>query len=238
MENISEIVLNGLIWYAVFLFSTTLHEAAHALVALKLGDDTAYLGGQVSLDPIPHMRREIVGMLIVPLVSFVFYQFKWMLGWASAPYNPVWARRYPKFAAYMALAGPLANASLAIVAVIFIHLGIHLGYFFEPNSIVFASVVGAFDSGIPTIAAKFFSILFSLNLLLFIFNLIPLPPMDGSALFPLVVSEDRALKIMDALHQPGLSLVGIIIAWMIFGELFRPIFLIAVNLLYPGLTYH
>ncbi|MEZ4763989.1 MAG: hypothetical protein R3C26_12660 [Calditrichia bacterium] len=51
MENISEIVLNGLIWYAVFLFSTTLHEAAHALVALKLGDDTAYLGGQCRLIP-------------------------------------------------------------------------------------------------------------------------------------------------------------------------------------------
>ena len=237
MEQINEIILNGLIWYVVFLFSTTLHEASHAFVALQLGDPTAAHGGQVSMDPLPHIQREPVGMLLVPIVSFLFYNFNWMLGWASIPYDPYWAQRHPRYAAYMALAGPLSNACLAIIAAISIHVGIYFGYFFEPNSIVFTSVVGAYSSGLPLVIAKLISIMFSLNLLLFIFNLLPLPPLDGSALFPLFMSEDRARKIMEKITHPGLNMFGIIIAWVVFGELFRPVFLVAVNLLYPGLTY-
>jgi hypothetical protein len=60
----------GLIWYVVFLYSTVCHEAGHAWAAYRLGDDTAYAGGQVSLDPIPHIRREPFGMVLVPLLSF------------------------------------------------------------------------------------------------------------------------------------------------------------------------
>ena len=102
----------GLLWYFVFLYSTVCHEAAHAWVALKLGDDTAYQGGQVSLDPIPHIRREPWGMVLVPLVTFFMNAANgatWMMGWASAPYNPQWAERHPRSAAWMALAGPAAD---------------------------------------------------------------------------------------------------------------------------------
>ena len=60
---------NALVYYVVFLLSTTLHKAAHAWAAARGGDLTAYHGGQVSLDPIPHIRREPFGMLILPLVS-------------------------------------------------------------------------------------------------------------------------------------------------------------------------
>jgi len=83
----------GTAWYLAFLFSTTLHEASHALVALKLGDDTAHRGGQVTLDPIPHIQREPVGMVVVPIVSYLLGG--WMIGWASAPYDPEWAGRNP-----------------------------------------------------------------------------------------------------------------------------------------------
>ena len=55
-------------WLVIFLFSLSAHEAAHALVAQRLGDVTAYLGGQVTLDPIPHIKREPWGMLIVPIL--------------------------------------------------------------------------------------------------------------------------------------------------------------------------
>ena len=75
------------------------HEAMHALVAWKGGDPTAYHGGQVSLSPIPHIRREPIGMLVVPLLT-AFTQ-GWAMGWASAPYDPVWAERHPKRAALM-----------------------------------------------------------------------------------------------------------------------------------------
>ena len=63
-------LIDGIAWYAVFLFSTTLHEASHAFAALKMGDDTAHRGGQVTLDPTPHIRREPVGMVFVPILSF------------------------------------------------------------------------------------------------------------------------------------------------------------------------
>ena len=63
MEKLSQ----GILWYLVFLFSTTLHEAAHAFSALKLGDDTAEQGGQVTLNPVPHLRREPVGTIVIPI---------------------------------------------------------------------------------------------------------------------------------------------------------------------------
>ena len=86
-------VLTGLIYYLVFLFSTTVHEAAHAWAAKRGGDLTAYLGGQVSLDPRPHIKREPFGMVILPLLSVAISG--WPFGFASAPYDPAWAMRYP-----------------------------------------------------------------------------------------------------------------------------------------------
>src|SRR5690348_17172584 len=99
-------LVEGLLWYVVFVGSTVCHEASHAWTALKLGDDTASRGGQVSLDPVPHIRREPIGMVVLPLLTW--FIAGWMMGWASAPYDPEWARRYPRRAALMALAGPAA----------------------------------------------------------------------------------------------------------------------------------
>ena len=84
----------GLIYYVAFLFSTTLHEAAHALAAKLGGDLTAYHGGQVTLDPRPHIRRAPVGMVLLPLVTVVVSG--WPFGFASAPYDISWAKRYPR----------------------------------------------------------------------------------------------------------------------------------------------
>ena len=73
-----DILVLGLTWFVVFLFSTTLHEAGHAFAANKLGDPTAYEGGQVSLNPLPHIQREPLGMIVVPLITFAANQ--WMMG--------------------------------------------------------------------------------------------------------------------------------------------------------------
>ena len=106
----------GLIYYAVFLFSTTLHEAAHAWAAMRGGDLTAYHGGQVSLDPLPHIRREPFGMVALPLLGVLIAG--WPFGYASAPYDPKWALAHPRRAALMALAGPAANMLLVIASAI------------------------------------------------------------------------------------------------------------------------
>ncbi|MDH4318013.1 MAG: site-2 protease family protein, partial [Desulfobulbaceae bacterium] len=112
----------GLLWYFAFIFSTVIHEASHSLVALKLGDETAYHAGQVSLDPTPHIKREPIGTILVPIISFLMSG--WMIGWASAPYDPNWARRYPKRSAWMALAGPASNLVMVILSIMIIRIGV------------------------------------------------------------------------------------------------------------------
>ncbi|HUK64150.1 MAG TPA: hypothetical protein VLV15_12475, partial [Dongiaceae bacterium] len=107
-------LVDGLFWFVAFLFSTTLHEAAHAWAALLGGDPTALRAGQVSLSPLPHIRREPIGMLVVPLLT-AFTQ-GWAIGWASTPYDPRWAAEHPHRAARMAAAGPAANLLIASVA--------------------------------------------------------------------------------------------------------------------------
>lgn len=234
-KDIMEIIIEGLLWYGVFIFSTTCHEAAHAFASLKLGDKTAYEGGQVTLDPIPHIRREPVGTIVFPWLSF--FMGGWMIGWASAPYDPIWAMRFPKRSALMSLAGPLSNLVIVVISVIFIRLGIMCDVFYEPDLVNFSRITEAANPGIFEGVAKILSILFSLNLILCFFNLLPLPPLDGSGVIPMFLSEDMARKYMDIIHNQVFSFLGLMLAWKVFDYVFDPIHLFAINLLYPGGGY-
>jgi Zn-dependent protease len=225
----------GFLWYVAFLLSLTCHEAAHALVAMWGGDSTAARGGQVSLNPIPHMQRSPFGTIVVPLISYALQG--WMLGWASAPYDPFWQARHPHRAAWMALAGPIANLLLVAGAAIGIHVGIWMGDFSAPQSVAFSHVVEAAPGGTAQGLAMFLSILFSLNLLLMSFNLLPVPPLDGNTAIGLLMSEQAALRFYDFSRQPGFMMIGLLLAWNLFGQMFSPIFLGAVRLLYPTLSY-
>lgn len=230
-----DLVLLGVVWYVVFLFSTCCHEAAHAWAALRLGDPTAYHGGQVSLDPLPHVRREIFGTVIFPILTFILTR-QWMMGWASAPYDPEWADRHPRRAAWMALAGPAANLILLVAAGLAIRAGIWAGIFEAPTFATFSRVVGA-EAGVAVGAATLLSILFSLNLVLLVFNLLPLPPLDGSAALPLLLPERAARAYLALARQPMLSFAGLLVAWRLFQPLFDPVHTLALNLLYPELLY-
>src|SRR5580693_6508934 len=170
-----ELLVVAMIRYLVFLFSTTCHEAAHALAAKFGGDLTAFEGGQVTLNPVPHIKREPFGMVVVPLLGLLLGGM--MMGWASAPYDPAWQRRYPKRAGWMSLAGPAANFSLMLLAAGLIHLGIAMGVFQAPHSIDFSTFVEATQPGVWEGLAKLVSIFFSLNMLLGTFNLLPVPPL-------------------------------------------------------------
>ncbi len=236
MEPTSEAIALGIVWYAAFLFSLTVHEAAHAAAALKLGDETAYLGGQVTLSPVPHIQREPFGTVLVPILSYVYAG--WVMGWASAPYDPVWADRHPRRAAWMALAGPVSNLAIVVVSGLVIRLAMIAGALKAPASATFISITVATQPGIWESMATLLSILFSLNLLLFAFNLLPLPPLDGSGVLPLVLKESSVRGYRDFMQQPAFSLLGLIIAWKIFGTIFRPLHLLGLNLLYPDIGYH
>ena len=220
------------IWYVAFLFSFTAHEASHALAAMKGGDLTAYHGGQVTLNPIPHILRSPFGTVLVPIISFVLAG--WMIGWASAPYDPRWAAKYPRRAAWMAAAGPAANLVILIVAFIFIKIGLAEGAFQKPESLTSFTGIVVADAGVWAGVAKLLSVFLILNLILLIFNLLPLPPLDGGSVVTLFMSEQTALKFTGFLSQPMYSFLGIVIAWRILPYIFWPIWIIVRSLLYGG----
>lgn len=226
----------GLLWYFAFIFSVVAHEAAHALAALKLGDRTAYDGGQVSLDPTPHIKREPLGTVAIPIFSYLIGG--WMFGWASAPYNREWARAYPDRSALMSLAGPAANLLLVLLCVLAIRLGIAFDLFHAPQSVNFSHLTAANQDGLWVGVAKLLSILCSLNLILCCFNLLPLPPLDGSGIVPLFLSRDKALGYMDFIESTPFMFLGLLLAWKVFDFVFDPIHLAFLNLLYPGAGYH
>ncbi len=227
------------IWYVVFLLTLTIHEGAHALVAWMGGDDTAYRGGQVSLNPWPHVRREPFGTVLVPLLTFMWSG--WMMGWASAPYNPSWGRRYPRRLAAMSAAGPAANFLLMAGAFVAIRIGLGAGRFVAPGEVNFSHVVGVPpgtpDGSLLYAAAFTLSVALNLNLLLFLFNLIPLPPLDGSGVLQGLFPATAGRLYGSLAGNPMLSLFGLLVAWRIFGYTFGPAFKVLLVLLYPDVSY-
>lgn len=208
MPNFSpEMLALGFVWYVAFLFSTTCHEAAHALVAKLGGDETASLGGQVTLNPIPHIQREPWGMVIIPLLMLALNGS--IIGWASAPYDPHWERRHPHRAAWMALAGPATNYTLMFLAAIGLRVGTAEGWLHHSPRADFPShVLGA---------------LFSLNLLLGTFNLLPVPPLDGSTGILLFMKEATAQRYLDRLRGNNYGILGLVLAIVVFRYAYGPI---------------
>jgi Zn-dependent protease len=220
------------LWYVAFLLSLTCHEAAHALVAKWGGDLTAYYSGQVTLNPAPHMKREPFGTVVVPLLTYLLGG--WMIGWGSAPYDPFWEARHPRAASRMALAGPIANFILVIAAGVLLQMGIAAGMFQVPTGVGFAHLVDAIGGPASEGAAKFLAILFSLNLLLGTFNLLPVAPLDGHSVIGLLLPEETFLRWLEFIRQPMPSLLGILIAWNMFDGVFWPVFRFAIGVLHWG----
>jgi len=223
----------------VFLLSLTCHEAAHAFAAHRGGDDTAYLGGQVSLNPLPHVQREVIGTVVVPLVTFVYAG--WMMGWASAPYDADWEDRHPRRAAMMALAGPLANLGLAAMAFVALKVGLILELWGPQLSPLGDQVVYEFDRLVVPLSetapgwvdplARVCSIGLSLNLVLFLFNMLPFPPMDGASVLAGMFEPARRLREQLRV-SPWAGLVGLILAWRLFGYIFWPLYTPVLRLLF------
>jgi len=145
---------------AVLLMSVVIHEFAHGWMAFRLGDSTAKYHGRLTLNPIKHL--DIWGSFFVPLMLFIFSSGQMVFGWAKpVPYNPYNLRDQKYGSAKVAFAGPAANLLIAVV------FGLCLR--FVPISILTTTGLG-----------QIFSLIVFLNILLAIFNLVPIPPLDGS----------------------------------------------------------
>ncbi len=225
---------SAILLFIVFLYSTVCHEAAHAWVAYKLGDDTAFRGGQVSLDPIPHIKRAPIGMIVVPLI--MLFTSGGLIGWGLMSVDREWARRNPVKDAWVSLAGPLANLALLLLAAIAIRIGLAQGIFEVPGKLMMTSFAAPAEGSGQRIhaLAMTLGVIFSMNLLLFIFNLLPLPPLDGSNLPLFFLRGATANAYKDAIENPALAMVAILVAVNGFGPIFDVVAVFAFKLLYSG----
>jgi Zn-dependent protease len=232
----SDLFAFGFLEYVVFLLSTTCHEAAHALVAMLGGDTTALQGGQVSLNPLPHIRREPFGMIVMPLLGII--SGTGLIGWASTPYDPAWSEKYPKRAALMSLAGPAANFSLAILSAILMRIGLGVGYF-APSAATFGHIVGAAgENGVGEGIATVLSVMFSLNILLGIFNLIPIPPLDGYSVLGLFTTTAGAIRLQQFRVQlRTFAIIGLVVAWQVIDRFYPPVLATGMRFVYLGYRF-
>jgi Zn-dependent protease len=175
---------------AILIMSVVIHEVSHGFAALYYGDHTAEYQGRLTLNPLRHI--DPVGSILVPAVSYFFGGF--IFGWAKpVPYNPHNLRpgRWPE--AFVALAGPLSNILLAIVFDLLLRAGLAQGW----------------STGFLHITAMIVFV----NLLLAVFNLVPVPPLDGSKLL-FAIFPEKLYELRGFFERYGLVLVIVFILFL------------------------
>lgn len=199
----------------VLLFSAILHEIAHGLVADRLGDPTARLSGRLTLNPLKHIDPFM--SILLPLVLFFSGSHLIFGGAKPVPVDPFNLKDGKKDMALVSLAGPLTNILLAIGAALLIK-----GLGFIPSNL-FTSIIDAI-----------LHIVVQLNLYLAIFNLLPIPPLDGSKVFALILPDREAAAYL-SLGNIGIFILFALLSFPIGGfylpNLINQLFQFALNLL-------
>lgn len=177
--------------FGVILISMTLHEAMHGFVAYWLGDDTAKLQGRLTLNPIKHIDPFLT--ILLPLVLALAHA-PIFGGARPVPFNPLRVRYGEWGAALVALSGPLTNF---LIAFVMFGLGTLLGY--DVANLSYSNLVGeVFTYGVVV------------NLGFFVFNMIPIPPLDGSRVL-YALAPEFVRRSMEVIEQYGLVVVFIVV---------------------------
>ncbi|HUK86576.1 MAG TPA: site-2 protease family protein [Terriglobales bacterium] len=200
---------------AVFLFAISVHESAHAWVAWRRGDPTARLLGRISLNPIRHI--DPVGTVVLPAIAL--FTGLPMIGWAKpVPVNPLNFRNHVLDDVLTSVAGPVSNFMVATAAV----FALALIALLPGGRDAVPGVVAGYDTGsvwVPVVL--FFYLSIHINVLLAIFNLIPVPPLDGSHVLRHFLSEP-ARRFYDTFGMVGL------LALVLFGGRFLHVLIVPV----------
>jgi Zn-dependent protease len=177
--------------FVVLIFSAVLHEVAHGLEAERLGDPTARNAGRLTLNPIKHL--DLFGSIIMPILLYIATSGAFFFAAAKpVPYNPNNLKNPRSGSAKVAFAGPATNFVLAVIFGIVVRIAVYFP--------------------VPDLFVELMAIVCYLNVLLCIFNLVPIPPLDGSKiLFAALPPSQTSYRVMYFLERWGLLLVLIFV---------------------------
>jgi Zn-dependent protease len=211
------------LFYPVFLFSLSVHETAHGWVSEKFGDPTARMLGRISLSPFPHM--DIIGTVFLPI--FGILTGAPVIGWGKpVPVDPRYYKDIRKHSLWVAASGPLSNVMLACGFAILAH-GVFWAIPRLPVSFVLPGSVGATVVGAAYAICQMGVLL---NLMLAMFNLVPLSPLDGSTVVRGVLPY-RMLATYDQISRYGMLILLALFVTGLLRYLFIPVFFVASKLL-------
>ena len=207
----TELVGQLIIYIVVLLLAISAHEAAHAWMSHKFGDDTAYLLGRVTLNPVAH--TDPVGTLLIPIVNFIIAVgmggFSPLIGWGKpTPVNPLRWRNKDLANVMVSLAGIMANLLLAVIGFTILKVGLHAGFIGNPEG-----RLGSFDEPVFLLLLQ----VVLMNVSLAVFNLVPVPPLDGSKVLYSVLPASahdtiEALERFSYIILIGLMYLGVVSA--------------------------
>lgn len=199
------------------IFSLTVHEFGHAWTSSYFGDDTARLLGRVSLSPVTHV--DPVGTLLFPAIAFATGAP--LLGWARpVPVNPVrWRGNWRVANFWVSSAGVILNLAIAVSAAIVLRVMMATGAYMRGDE--------------PTGLVLFLLVLFTLNIVLFVFNLLPIPPLDGGRILSSIL-PDEFQPALNAIAQYGFVILFAAMFMGVFSGIFRVVMPIARALLFAG----
>lgn len=206
-ELTPESLAMGLTTYVVLLFSLSVHESAHAWMAHKLGDDTALREGRVSLNPLVHI--DPIGTVLLPLLQI--FTGLLLIGWAKpTPYDPANFRRDVTMRSghmLVAGAGPVSNLILAVLFTLAFFVIVRTGVIEDPRNPV-VTMVGL---GIQ------------MNVILALFNLVPIPPLDGSKVASYGLPGSLGERYDRVMEPYGYIILLVLFATGILGLVLRPV---------------
>lgn len=230
----TDLVGQFIIYIVVLLLAISVHEAAHAWMSHKFGDDTAYLLGRVTLNPVAH--TDPIGTLLIPIVNFIGAAsgvFVPLIGWGKpTPVNPLRWRNKDVANVMVSLAGIMANLLLAIIGFIilkiFLQTGMIQAYFRFDTIILGGGRFGTFEEP----AFKLLTQVLMMNLSLAIFNLLPVPPLDGSKVLYSILPAS-AHDTLDTMERFSYIILIGLIYFGVTSSIISPVRRLMLHLLLP-----
>lgn len=215
-----------IVFMVVLLMAISIHEAGHAWMSYKYGDDTAFLLGRVTLNPVAH--TDPIGTLLIPILAFVLGAAGGalasipLIGWGKpTPVNPRKWTKYKQANVMVSLAGIGANLILAAIGFVIFKGLLEGGVINAANA----------DQGLIKPIVIFFQYLIMLNVSLAVFNLLPFPPLDGSKVLSTFLPESFQ-PVFALLEQYGFLILMLLVYWGLIGLIIRPVFAVVEFLLY------